>query len=102
MIHAKWPLCWIICAKLLCTQLVAWAGNPAAGVDDLVGALLAEGGVPGLALVVVKDDKVVVAKGYGARTAGKREPVDANTLFGIASLTKAFTATGIAMLVDRG
>jgi CubicO group peptidase (beta-lactamase class C family) len=101
MIHPKWPLCWIICAELLCTQLVAWAGDPAAGVDDLVGALLAEGGVPGLALVVVKDDKVVVARGYGARTEGKRDPVDADTLFGIASLTKAFTATGIAMLVDR-
>ena len=101
MIHAKWPLCWIICAELLCTQLVAWAGDPAAGVDDLVGALRAQGGVPGLALVVVKDDKVVVARGYGARTDGKRDPVDADTLFGIASLTKAFTATGIAMLVDR-
>jgi CubicO group peptidase (beta-lactamase class C family) len=101
MIHPKWPLCWIICAELLCTQLVAWAGDPAAGVDDLVGALRAQGGVPGLALVVVKDDKVVVARGYGARTEGKRDPVDADTLFGIASLTKAFTATGIAMLVDR-
>jgi CubicO group peptidase (beta-lactamase class C family) len=101
MIHPKWPLCWIICAELLCTQLVAWAGDPAAGVDDLVGALRAQGGVPGLALVVVKDDKVVVARGYGARTDGKRDPVDADTLFGIASLTKAFTATGIAMLVDR-
>jgi CubicO group peptidase (beta-lactamase class C family) len=102
MIHAKWPLHWTLVVALLCATQVTRASEPAAGVDELVGSLLAEGGAPGLALVIVKDDKVVVAKGYGARALGRRDAVDADTLFGIGSLTKAFTATGLAMLVDRG
>ena len=58
--------------------------------------------VPGLALAVVKDGKVVVAKGYGVRRLGEAAPVDARTLFGIASNTKAFTATALGILVDEG
>jgi CubicO group peptidase (beta-lactamase class C family) len=58
--------------------------------------------VPGLALAVVKDGKVVVAKGYGVRTLGEPAPVDARTLFGIASNTKVFTATALGILVDEG
>ncbi|WP_375436299.1 serine hydrolase [uncultured Hymenobacter sp.] len=54
--------------------------------------------VPGLALVVVKDGKVVVQKGYGVREVGKPAPVDANTLFMIASNTKLFTGTALAKL----
>jgi CubicO group peptidase (beta-lactamase class C family) len=56
--------------------------------------------VPGLALAIVKDDAVVVAKGYGVRRLGEPAPVDARTLFGIASNTKAFTATAIGLLVE--
>lgn len=87
---------------LLCAMPVASSNEPLAGMDEFLEALLAEEAPPGLALVIVKDDVVIAAKGYGTRTLGKREPVDADTLFGIASLTKAFTATGLAMLVDRG
>ena len=47
------------------------------------------------ALAIVKDDGVVVAKGYGVRKLGEPAPVDARTLFGIASNTKAFTATAL-------
>ncbi|MCA8832713.1 serine hydrolase [Hymenobacter pini] len=54
--------------------------------------------VPGLAIVVVKDGKVVVQKGYGVREVGKPAPVDANTLFMIASNTKLFTGTALAKL----
>ncbi|TGD83211.1 serine hydrolase [Hymenobacter wooponensis] len=54
--------------------------------------------IPGLAIVVVKDGKVVVQKGYGVREVGKPEPVDANTLFMIASNTKLFTGTALAKL----
>jgi len=45
---------------------------------------------------------VLVAKGYGVRELGKPGRVDANTVFDVASLTKSFTATTVAMLVDRG
>jgi len=58
--------------------------------------------IPGVAVTVVKDGKVLVCKGYGTRETGKTdEPVDENTLFQIASNTKAFTATSIALLVSQ-
>lgn len=58
--------------------------------------------VPGLAVAVVKDGKVIHAKGYGVRSLNNNQPVDENTLFGIASNSKAFTAAGLAMMVDEG
>lgn len=58
--------------------------------------------VPGIAVAVVKDGQVMVAKGYGVRKLGDPAPVDAQTLFGIASNTKAFTAAALAILVDGG
>ena len=58
--------------------------------------------VPGVAIAVVKDGKVILAKGYGVRGLGEPAPVDERTLFGIASNTKAFTATAIGLLVEEG
>ncbi len=57
--------------------------------------------IPGLAIAIVKDGKVIVSKGYGVREVGKPEPVDENTLFEIASNTKLFTATAVANLSDQ-
>lgn len=59
-------------------------------------------GVPGFAVAVVKDDKVIFAKGYGVRELGKPDKVDQNTLFAIASNSKAFTVAALAILVDAG
>jgi len=58
--------------------------------------------VPGIGLTVVKDGKLLVAKGYGFRRHGAPERVDAHTMFDIASLSKSFTAAAIATLVDDG
>jgi CubicO group peptidase (beta-lactamase class C family) len=58
-------------------------------------------GVPGLSVAIVKDGQAVLAKGYGVREIGKPEPVDADTLFAIASNTKAFTAAALAMLEEE-
>src|SRR3989442_14554238 len=58
--------------------------------------------VPGIAIVVVKGGRVVLAKGYGVRRLGDTAHVDERTLFGIASNTKAFTATAIGLLVEEG
>lgn len=58
--------------------------------------------IPGLAVTVVKDGKVILKKGYGVRQLGLAQPVDAQTLFACASTTKAMTATCMAMLVDEG
>ncbi len=58
--------------------------------------------VPGMSIAVVQDGKVLLAKGYGVRELGKETPVDADTLFGAMSTTKAMTAVTMAMLVDEG
>jgi CubicO group peptidase (beta-lactamase class C family) len=58
--------------------------------------------VPGIALAIVKRGAIVTAKGYGVRTLSEPVPVDAHTLFGIASNTKIFTATALGILVDEG
>jgi len=73
-----------------------------AELDALAGRTMTTFQVPGLALAVVKDGVVVHAKGYGVRELGKSGRVDADTLFGIASNSKGFTAAALALLVDRG
>src|SRR5512140_1752423 len=73
-----------------------------ADIDSYVERSMKEFEVPGLSLAVVKDGKVVYAKGYGVRKLGDPAPVNENTLFGIASNTKAFTAAALAILVDEG
>lgn len=54
--------------------------------------------IPAMAVAVVKDGKVIFSKGYGVREIGKTDKVDENTLFMIASNSKAFTATALCML----
>lgn len=58
--------------------------------------------VPGLSIAVVQDGKVLLAKGYGLKKMGDTGRVNEHTLFPIASNTKAFTATALAMLVEEG
>lgn len=58
--------------------------------------------VPGVAVAVVSEGKVALTKGYGVAHLDRNEPVDERTLFGIASNTKLFTATALAILVDEG
>jgi CubicO group peptidase (beta-lactamase class C family) len=58
--------------------------------------------VPGVAIGVVQNGKVVLAEGFGVRELGKPEKVDASTLFMIASNTKAMTTLLLAKLVDAG
>lgn len=77
------------------------AFDPAA-VDAYANKLLADWHAPGVAVAVVKDDKVLLARGYGVREVGKPEPVDEHTAFAIASCSKAFTAAALAILVDEG
>ena len=70
-------------------------------IDDYANAVIATHKGPGMAIAIVKDDKVALAKGYGVRELGKSDPVDDKTLFAIASNTKAFTTAGLAILVDE-
>lgn len=58
--------------------------------------------IPGLAVGIIKNGEVVLLKGYGYRNTETKKKVDENTVFGIASCSKAFTAASIAILVDEG
>jgi CubicO group peptidase (beta-lactamase class C family) len=91
--------------RVLLAIAVVWATPASAQPPDLdqwVARAQQAFEVPGLALAVVKDDQVVVAKGYGVRRLGEPAAVDSRTLFGIASNTKAFTATALGLLVEEG
>jgi len=72
------------------------------GLDAYIDHAMADWKVPGLAIAVVKDDKVVWARGFGRRNLDEPEPVDADTLFAIGSNTKAFTAAALGTLVESG
>ncbi|HEY2324845.1 MAG TPA: serine hydrolase [Thermoanaerobaculia bacterium] len=70
-------------------------------VDRIVQHTLDVWHIPGAAIAIVENDKLVYMNGYGVRELGKNDRVTADTLFEIASTSKAFTTTSIAMLVDE-
>ena len=70
-------------------------------IDDYANNVANTWKGPGMAIAIVKDDKVVFAKGYGSRELGKSDPVNENTVFAIASNSKAFTTASLAILVDE-
>src|SRR5690606_799332 len=71
-------------------------------IDSIARKTLETFDVPGIAVAVIKDGKVVHSKGYGVRSIESKKKVDENTLFGVASNTKAFTAASLGVLVDEG
>lgn len=85
-----------------CPSAAMANGGDAAAVDALARTFLSRFEVPGLAVAVVRPGQPDVVAGYGVRTLGRPAPVDARTLFGIASNSKAFTAAALAILVDEG
>ncbi len=71
-------------------------------LDNYINQGIKDWNIPGLAIAIVKDGKVVVMKGFGVRNITTKEPVDENTLFMIASNSKLFTATSLAQLEYNG
>lgn len=67
-------------------------------LDSYIQQGMKDWNIPGLAIAIVKDGKVVMMKGYGVRDLETKEPVDENTLFMIASNSKLFTGTALAQL----
>ncbi len=82
------------------------AGAQVSFIKDSIDSYIEKGmhdwQIPGLAIVIVKDGKVVLMKGYGVKDIKSRQPVDENTLFMIASNTKLFTGTALAHLETMG
>jgi CubicO group peptidase (beta-lactamase class C family) len=80
------------------------AGRVAGAVgflDDIIGQLLAATGVPGLAASVVYQGQLLYAKGFGVRDIDTGVPVDAETVFHLASVSKSLSSTVVAGLVGR-
>lgn len=73
-----------------------------AAIEKAIEGKRRELGVPGLSLVIVKDDKVICLKGLGVKDFEKKLPVTPDTLFAIGSSSKAFTAMLVAMAADEG
>jgi CubicO group peptidase (beta-lactamase class C family) len=67
-------------------------------LDEYIKQGMKDWNIPGLAIAIVKDGKVIVSKGYGVRDIKTNAPVDENTLFMIASNSKLFTGTALAQL----
>lgn len=95
-----WQIATVMTFLLLAGPPARAQQAPLAGLDEYVTKAIKDWDVPGLALAVIKDDKIVLAKGYGVRELGKPDLVDERTVFAIGSSSKAFTAAAMAMLVD--
>ena len=105
MAHAcrKYFLVIFILTLLGCSVAQAPAPSaPPADLDAWVASSMKAFDVPGMAVAIVKDNKVVIAKGYGVRKLGDPTPADEFTMFAIGSNTKAFTTAALATLVDEG
>jgi CubicO group peptidase (beta-lactamase class C family) len=73
-----------------------------AKVDTYIQKAMQDWNMPGFSVSIVKNDSVIFAKGYGIKETGKDRLVDENTLFVIASCSKAFTTASLSILVDQG
>src|SRR5476651_2159431 len=92
----------LLCLTLFTTHLFAQNANRdhffKDSIDSYINRALTNWRIPGAAVCIVKDNKIVMMKGYGVKELGLNNKVDENTLFMIGSNTKAFTATALAML----
>ncbi|ESP95219.1 serine hydrolase [Pseudoalteromonas luteoviolacea] len=102
MKKAFWRKVCCATAMLMSNSVLALTAPQLAEVEKSVQQAMDDFSIPGLAIGIVNDGKVVLAKGYGVRQFGKEGLVDQHTLFGIASNSKAFTATALAMLAEEG
>ena len=75
---------------------------PFDGLDTWMAQVMKDWKVPGLAIAVVRDGKIVLSKGYGARDVKNNLAVTPKTLFAIGSITKSFTVSALGMLADEG
>ncbi|HEX6098202.1 MAG TPA: serine hydrolase domain-containing protein, partial [Thermoanaerobaculia bacterium] len=89
----------LLLALFLATSLSAQTLDTRA-VDRVVTTTLQQWDIPGAAIAIVQNDRVVYVKGYGTKDG--TQPVTPDTLFQIASTSKAFTSTALAMLAGDG
>ena len=83
-------------------SLMAFAQIEEKKLDELIQNTLKTFDVPGMSVGIIKDGKMVYAKGFGINSLTTKQKMDENTLVGIASNSKGFTGTALAMLADEG
>jgi CubicO group peptidase (beta-lactamase class C family) len=84
-----------------CVSSAAWA-DPPANLAQRVEEIRNQVGVPGMSVTIVENGQATFAQGFGVRRLGTDERVDADTIFQLGSVGKAFTVAALAVLVDRG
>lgn len=89
-------------AVATCAASLPALAAPPANFDNHVEEVRKDAGTPGVAIAIVENGEVTLAKGYGIRKIGTDAKVDADTIFMIGSTGKAFTSAALATLVDAG
>ena len=116
--HGTWSICcvsvlaWLVVGYSIAgSPGVAWAADTSieatiGGIKPNAEAYITDGmkafDLPGLAIAIVANDRIVYSKGFGVRSKAGGAPVDTRTVFQIGSATKGFLATTMALMVDRG
>ena len=100
--NTKFHTCVFIISLSFFGNLATAQGLNEKQIDSLVEKTMKTFDVPGIAVAILKDDRIVHMEGYGTRSLKDGGKVDENTLFGVASNTKAMTSAALAMLVDEG
>ena len=94
-----------ICAVCISVAVVtispSLSAHDSGTADALMLRLMSTHNVPGAALALIKDGSIVLEKGYGFRDLAAHDPITTATLFNIGSISKSFTALGVAQLVDQ-
>src|SRR3989442_3156658 len=99
----KWKSTWMLFYLILTLTLTsAKADKLTDEVDVYVKAQMEKQHIPGLSLAVVKDGKVVLAKGYGLANVELSVPVTKDTVYELLSVCKEFTAAAVLLLVEEG
>ncbi|MDG1529192.1 MAG: serine hydrolase [Polaribacter sp.] len=98
----KVSILFIISICFLFVQSVSSQAYSSSQIDSIVKKAMSISPTAGVAVAVIKDNKIIHSKGYGVSSTNTKEKVDGNTLFAIASNSKAFTTAALAMLVDQG
>ena len=92
----KFSLVFVLCS------MISFAQVEEKKLDELIQNTLKTFDVPGMSVGVVKEGKVIYSKGFGTRSLASKQPMDDSTLVGIASNSKGFTCTALAILADEG
>ena len=71
-------------------------------LEDFISDQIADNNIPGISIAIVEDDQVKYSKGFGARDLKKNLPATKDTLYGVASITKSFTAAAVMKLAEKG